>query len=106
MVFLFFQFDLTEPQLPQISPKEDIQRQQADLQAKILSLLGSNAVVPSSSNQTPSQGHSYEGTGRGVKYPPGRGYGGGGGGGGGAGGGGGGGNDGGGRGYGQGGFGY
>ena len=27
---------------------EDIQRQQADLQAKILSLLGSNAVVPSS----------------------------------------------------------
>ena len=28
---------------------EDIQRQQADLQAKILSLLGSSAVVPSSS---------------------------------------------------------
>lgn len=31
--------------------KEDIQRQQADLQAKILSLLGSNAVVPSPSSQ-------------------------------------------------------
>ena len=35
--------------------KDDIQRQQADLQAKILSLLGSNAVVPSPSaqNSTP-----------------------------------------------------
>lgn len=31
---------------------EDIQRQQADLQAKILSLLGSSAVVPSSSPST------------------------------------------------------
>lgn len=31
--------------------KDDIQRQQADLQAKILSLLGSNAVVPSPSAQ-------------------------------------------------------
>ena len=34
---------------------EDIQRQQADLQAKILSLLGSSAVVPSSSNTAPAK---------------------------------------------------
>ncbi len=35
----------------QLPPKDDIQRQQADLQAKILSLLGTSAVVPSSSSQ-------------------------------------------------------
>ena len=46
---------------------EDIQRQQADLQAKILSLLGSNAVVPSHSSAPaaspgtkPAPGGSYE----------------------------------------------
>lgn len=33
---------------------EDIQRQQADLQAKILSLLGSSAVVPSSASSSSS----------------------------------------------------
>lgn len=37
------------------SSTEDIQRQQADLQAKILSLLGSNAVVPSSSPSSSQQ---------------------------------------------------
>ena len=37
---------------------EDIQQQQADLQAKILSLLGSNAVVPTSAKGPPkSAGH-------------------------------------------------
>ena len=34
------------------SAAEDIQRQQADLQAKILSLLGSSAVVPSPKPQS------------------------------------------------------
>ena len=45
---------LIKPQAQvQLPPKDDIQRQQADLQAKILSLLGSNAVVPSSSQSRP-----------------------------------------------------
>lgn len=47
---------------------EAIQRQQADLQAKILSLLGSNAVVPSSSSQ-PSRSSSYDSS-HAVSYPP------------------------------------
>ena len=34
--------------MPTTATAEDIQQQQADLQAKILSLLGSNAVVPPS----------------------------------------------------------
>lgn len=51
------------------SAADDIQRQQADLQAKILSLLGSNAVVPSSSSPSqPHQSSSYDG-GRSVSYP-------------------------------------
>ena len=70
---------------------EDIQRQQADLQAKILSLLGSSAVVPSSSSSTTptsaSMGSSsskpvgnYDspsgrGTGGPVSYPQQSGYG-------------------------------
>ena len=49
---------------------EDIQRQQADLQAKILSLLGSSAVVPSSSSASsplagtskPASSSGYEST--------------------------------------------
>ena len=40
---------------------EDIQRQQADLQAKILSLLGSNAVVPSSSPSAPPKPPAHRG---------------------------------------------
>jgi hypothetical protein len=50
---------------------EDIQRQQADLQAKILSLLGSSAVVPSSSSSsTPGKpGGSYD-SGRGAGSTP------------------------------------
>ena len=48
--------------MSQLPAKEDIQRQQADLQAKILSLLGSNAVVPPSPNQqsVSSQGRGYD----------------------------------------------
>ncbi len=54
--------DPPPPQAPQLPAKEDIQRQQADLQAKILSLLGSNAVVPPSPNQQSlaSQGRGYD----------------------------------------------
>ena len=56
---------------------EDIQRQQADLQAKILSLLGSSAVVPSSSPSTSAAppkpitlpGSYSSPTGGGVSYP-------------------------------------
>lgn len=50
------------PQVSQLPAKEDIQRQQADLQAKILSLLGSSAVVPPSPSQQPlsSQGRGYD----------------------------------------------
>lgn len=60
-MFFFFTwcitFDLTEPQRSlQMPAKEDIQRQQADLQAKILSLLGSSAVVPPST----AQGRGYD----------------------------------------------
>ena len=43
---------------------DSIQQQQADLQAKILSLLGSNAVVPSSTRPppiNPSQSRDYWG---------------------------------------------
>lgn len=92
-------FDFTEPApAPQLPAKEDIQRQQADLQAKILSLLGSNAVVPPS----PSQGRGYDnGAGGGTlggRGNMGRPFGGGGGGGRGS-------EGGGGRGYGQGGYG-
>jgi len=48
--------DTTTTRLPtqgqiRLPPKDDIQRQQADLQAKILNLLGTNAVVPSAGNQ-------------------------------------------------------
>lgn len=56
---------------------EDIQRQQADLQAKILSLLGSSAVVPSSSPSTSAAppkpitlpGSYSSPSGSGVSYP-------------------------------------
>ena len=43
---------------------EDIQRQQADLQAKILSLLGSSAVVPSSGPSSSSSSSAAAATGR------------------------------------------
>lgn len=44
---------LADPLPPRTtSTAEDIQRQQADLQAKILSLLGSSAVVPSPKSQS------------------------------------------------------
>ena len=62
--------------------KEDIQRQQADLQAKILSLLGSNAVVPSpsssqgSASSLPKGPHMGGGMGGGPSgYSAGGGYG-------------------------------
>lgn len=57
---------------------EDIQRQQADLQAKILSLLGSSAVVPSSSPSTsaaslkptlPHGNYSSSGSAAAISYP-------------------------------------
>lgn len=48
---------------------DDIQRQQADLQAKILSLLGSNAVVPSSSQSSQGSHSSGYDASRGVSYP-------------------------------------
>ena len=60
------------------SADNNIQRQQADLQAKILSLLGSSAVVPAAK---PAPTHSPSTSGK-ASYPASR-YGGGGGGGGG-----------------------
>ena len=64
MVLVYFCF-LTHPCTPimhtehtQPQTSDDIQRQQADLQAKILSLLGSNAVVPSPSSSQSSQSQS------------------------------------------------
>ena len=53
---------------------EAIQRQQADLQAKILSLLGSSAVVPSTSvakspSSQPTRSTSYDSS-HAVSYPP------------------------------------
>ena len=41
---------LLEAALSSLVSNDDIKQQQADLQAKILQLLGSNAVVPSSSS--------------------------------------------------------
>lgn len=59
----------TEPSQNQpTASSDDIQRQQADLQAKILSLLGSNAVVPSSSQSSQASQSGYDAS-RGVSYP-------------------------------------
>ena len=57
---LLQQSSVTQPQV-QLPPKDDIQRQQADLQAKILCLLGSNAVIPSSTNQHSSRAAPHSG---------------------------------------------
>ena len=82
---LLFRFLLTLAPFPSSSPSllgkypsdkepnsaEDIQRQQEDLQAKILSLLGSNAVVPSANSppsQQPARSSTYSTT-RTVSYP-------------------------------------
>ena len=50
---------LLEAALSSLVSNDDIKQQQADLQAKILQLLGSNAVVPSSSST--AGGSSYRG---------------------------------------------